>query len=144
MTAEKGPSPENVDAGEELHVAGGVAEHDEDDLALVPGGDNTAGERDDVLGVGAGLEVGVALDELCRVRGDVEAVAIRLDAGRAKGVELRAPDGEGVVLEGGLRSGGRVVSHHDQRLIARILYSTTFPEGVVTLTVSPFLRPMIA
>ena len=112
LTAGERLLAEDVDAAEELQVAGGVADDEEDDLALVALGDDAPGDGDDVVGLRARLEVGVASRRARPQRcGDVEAIAVRLVAGGAQRVELGPADGEGVVLGRGSVRLRDVVGH---------------------------------
>ena len=85
---------DEVDAREELQVAGRVSDDEEDDLALVALGDETPGDADDRLGLGARLEVSVArLRAVRRARsrpsGRRRAAGLRRAARRASRDGLR-------------------------------------------------------
>ena len=70
-----------VDAAEQLHVAGGVAQHDEHDLALAALGDHAAADLHDIGGVLAVGQIGVVLLDVSHVIGDIRVLGIRVLAG---------------------------------------------------------------
>ncbi len=136
---------QNVDPAEELQVAGGVSDDEEGDLALVSLRDEPPRNGDYLVGLGAWLEFRELRADCRGAMRDGPAVEVRLDAGVPEGIEFGSADDEGIVVFGGAWRIAVVGAHsHYLRVIFTISYSSFLPEGVVTSTVSPFLRSMIA
>jgi len=83
---------EDVGTAEELEFAGGVPDHEEEDLALIALGDDPAGHADDFGGLGAGLQPRVRLGDVRNQRAALEGVPVGFDGGTAEGGYLGQTD----------------------------------------------------
>ena len=88
---------QDVDAAEELDLAGLVLDHDERDLALVAHGADAAGDAHDVRRVLAGLEALMLGDDVGGIGVDMAVGRVRVDAIVDHGLTPGATDGALVV-----------------------------------------------
>ena len=102
----------HVDAREELQVACGIADDEEDHLPLVALGDQAPRDADDIRGLGTGLKLrvlGLQPSGACAHR---PAIAVGLQTGRSKRIESGTAYDERVVGAGrAIRRAAVLVSH---------------------------------